>query len=152
MDLLSEQQSAYVEEMGLFYERSGHQHSLGKLIGVLLILERPLTQEDLMRLLNLSRTSVSSGLRLLEHMDLVEQVSEPGDRKRHYQIRSDIGHRLLHAVFQEIEDSLQMYTKAERLAEPGARRRLAGIRELISFLKEHTDKALTEWHEQPRER
>jgi DNA-binding transcriptional regulator GbsR (MarR family) len=149
MDSLSEQQSAYVEEMGLFYERYGSQRSLGKLIGVLLIAEQPLSQEDLMRLLSLSRSSTSVALHwATEHLGFVERVSVPGDRKRYYQVRPDIIDWLAVDSFQRFEDALRVFTKAQALAEPGARQRLTLICELFGFFKERLEGALAEWREQ----
>lgn len=146
MDSLNAQQSTYVEEMGLFFEQYGSQRSVGKVIGVLLIEEKPLSQEDLMHLLSLSRTSTSTALHwATEHLGFVERVSVPGERKRYYQIRSGITDWLARTNYQRLEEFLRLLTMAETLAKPGACEKLAPIQELVSFVNERIAAAFTEW-------
>jgi DNA-binding transcriptional regulator GbsR (MarR family) len=147
MDSLNLRQQSYVEDMGLFFEQYGSQRTLGKVVGLLLMAEQPLSQEDLMRLLNLSRTSASMTVRWAEHLGLVEQVSLPGDRKRYYQIRTDIANWLARASMQKIEEFLELLATAEGLADPNARERLARMCELMSFLNKRVEAAFAEWNE-----
>ena len=147
MDPLNLRQQSYVEDMGLFFEQYGSQRTMGKVVGLLLMAERPLSQEDLMRLLNLSRTSASMTVRWAEHLGLVEQVSLPGDRKRYYQIRADMANWLARASTQKIEEFLRLLTTAEGLADPNARERLAQMCELMSFLNKRIEAAFAEWNE-----
>ncbi len=147
MDPLNLRQQSYVEDMGLFFEQYGSQRTMGKVVGLLLMAERPLSQEDLMRLLDLSRTSASMTARWAEHLGLVEQVSLPGDRKRYYQIRSDMDNWLARASMQKIEEFLGLLTTAEGLADPNARERLARMCELMSFLNKRVEAAFAEWNE-----
>jgi DNA-binding transcriptional regulator GbsR (MarR family) len=147
MDSLNLRQQSYVEDMGLFFEQYGSQRTMGKVVGLLLMAERPLSQEGLMRLLNLSRTSASMTVRWAEHLGLVEQVSLPGDRKRYYQIRADMANWLARASMQKIEEFLQLLTTAEGLADPNARARLAQMCELMSFLNKRIEAAFADWNE-----
>ena len=145
MESLNSQQQSYIEDAGLFYEQNGSQRTMGKVIGLLLIAEAPLSQEDLMRLLNLSRTSVSMAMRWAEHLGLVEQLSLPGDRKRYYQIQADVAAWMARSSFQELDELLRLLNMAERLAEPGARERLNTMRGLLDFLTERIQQAFAEW-------
>jgi DNA-binding transcriptional regulator GbsR (MarR family) len=148
MDPLNAQQQIYVEDMGLFFEEYGSQRSIGKVIGVLLLVEDPLSQEDLMRLLSLSRTSTSTALQwATEHLGFVERVSLPGDRKRYYHIRSEITEWLARSNYQRLADLQRLLVTAERLAGPRARARLAPMREFISFLTQRIEAALAEWEQ-----
>lgn len=141
MDSLSEQQSAYVEEMGTFYERYGSQRSLGRVIGLMLISEKPLSQDDLMRLLNLSRSATSTALHLaVTHIGMVMQVGVPGDRKRYYQIRPDVGEWLTQNSMEKIDMVHKLFSKAEVLAEPGARHRLTTFCKTFTTFHELFDK------------
>ncbi len=151
MDSLDPQQQRYVENMGLYFEQYGSQRTMGRVVGLLLILEQPLSQEDLMHLLNLSRTSASVTVRWAEQLGLVEQVSRPGDRKRYYQVRADMPNWLARTSFQKLEEFLRLLITAEGLADPDARRKLALMRELMSFLHERIETAFTEWQQRESE-
>lgn len=151
MNSLNPQQQSYVEDMGLFFEQYGSQRTMGKVIGLLLIAEQPLSQEDLMRLLNLSRTSASVTVRWSEHLGLVEQVSLPGDRKRYYRIRADMANWLARASLQKLEEFLRLLNTAERLADPNVQERLDLMCELMSFLNKRMEAAFTEWNERQSE-
>jgi DNA-binding transcriptional regulator GbsR (MarR family) len=151
MDSLNLRQQSYVEDMGLFFEQHGSQRTMGKVIGLLLIAEQPLSQEDLMRLLNLSRTSASVTVRWAEQLGLVEQVSLPGERKRYYQIRADMANWLARASFHKLEEFLRLLTIAEGLADPDTRQRLALMCELMSFLNNRMEAAFAEWKERQSE-
>jgi DNA-binding transcriptional regulator GbsR (MarR family) len=146
MDSLNLRQQSYVEDMGLFFEQYGSQRTMGKVVGLLLIAEQPLSQEGLMRLLNLSRTSASVTVRWAAQLGLVEQVSLSGDRKRYYQIRVDMAHWLVRASLQKLEEFLRLLSAAEGLADPNARGRLALMCELMSFLNKRMEAAFTEWN------
>jgi DNA-binding transcriptional regulator GbsR (MarR family) len=148
MDPLDTQQQSYVEDMGLFFEEYGSQRSVGKVIGALLLTEESLSQEDLMRLLSLSRTSTSTALHwATEHLRFVERVSLPGDRKRYYQIHSEVADWLARSNHERLEELFELLVIAERLARPEARARLAPMREFISFLTQRIEAALAEWQQ-----
>jgi len=151
MDPLTSLQQGYVEDMGLFFEDYGGQRSVGKVIGALLLADNPLSQDDLMSLLCLSRTSTSTALHwATEHLGFVERVSQPRDRKRYYQIRPEIIEWVVRDNYQRLEGLLKLLTIAEELARPGARDKLATLRDFISFLNERMETAFAEWHHQQR--
>lgn len=148
MESLNAQQRSYVESMGLFFEESGSQLTLGKVIGLLFIAERPLCQEDMMRLLRLSRTSTSTALHWAsEHLGYVERVSLPGDRKRYYQIRSQMTDWFARSSSRKLEEYLQLLMMGEAVADPGAQERLTRMRELVDLLKVRIEAALEDWRQ-----
>jgi hypothetical protein len=101
-----------------------------------------------MRLLSLSRTSTSTALHwATQHLRFVERVSLPGDRKRYYQVRSEVTDWLARSNHQKLVELFQLLMVAERLARPGARPRLAPMREFASFLAGRIEAALVEWQQ-----
>jgi biotin operon repressor len=148
MEPLDPSQQEYVEDIGLFFEQNGSQRTMGKVIGLLLITEEPLSQEDLMRLLNLSRTSVSVAMRWAEHLGFIAQTSVAGDRKRYYQLQEDMADWMARSSFEELEGFLGLLTRAEELADPGACARLKTMQDLFHFLNERIQAAIAEWKEQ----
>lgn len=147
MDSLTEQQLAYAEEMGASVEQVGLPRSTGRVVGALLIVDRPLTQEDLMHLLGLSRTSTSVALHWLNQLGFIAQACMPGGRKRCYQMRPDIGDWMIRTSFRHMDEDLRLLIMAESVAEPGARERLHEMREFYEYLHERMDAALAEWLE-----
>jgi DNA-binding transcriptional regulator GbsR (MarR family) len=147
MDSLTEQQMAYIEEMGASVEQVGLARSTGRVVGTLLIADGPLTQEDLMRLLGVSRTSTSVALHWLSQLGFIAQACVPGGRKRCYQMRPDIGDWMIRTSFRQMDEDLRLLIMAESVAEPGARGRIHEMREFYEYLHERMDAALTEWLE-----
>jgi DNA-binding transcriptional regulator GbsR (MarR family) len=145
MKSISDQQRAYIEEMGLFVEQYGNQRSVGRVLAAIMISARPLTQEDLMRLLDLSRTSASVALRWLERLGYVQQMSTPGDRKRYYGLRPNIAEWLVRLTFRHIRDELRLIRMAESAAFPEARARLTRVREMTDFINRRLEEAFEEW-------
>ena len=72
------------EEMGRFYEQSGIPRIGGRIIALLITAEHPLSAEQLAGRLSVSRSSISSNLKLLLARGSVEPSSIPGDRLTYY--------------------------------------------------------------------
>ena len=81
--------SQFIENMGLHYEAYGVPRIGGRLLGLLMISNRPLAAEEMAETLQVSRSSVSTNLRTLLMAELVEKVSLPGDRVDYY-VLSDL--------------------------------------------------------------
>lgn len=145
MKPINDRQKTLVEEMGLFAERYGSQRNTGRVLAAVMISGRPLTQEDLMRMLDLSRTSASVALRWLERIGYVQPVSEPGDRKRYYRLRPDITEWMTRVTFRHIRDELRLWKMAEDAADPAARIPITRVCEMSDFLNQRLEAAIDEW-------
>ena len=75
----------FVEKAGLLWENDGLPRIAGRIYGLILITEEPLSLDEIADSLGVSKASVSTDTRLLERMGFVERVSKPGDRKDYYQ-------------------------------------------------------------------
>ena len=84
--VLSSQEKAFIEKNGLHYEKT---HDLpriaGRIIGLLMVSAHPITINEIRKTLQFSHGSISTNLRLLGMMGLVEKVTFPGDRCDYYQ-------------------------------------------------------------------
>jgi HTH-type transcriptional regulator, glycine betaine synthesis regulator len=69
----------------------GFSKVMGQLYGALLMSARPLSLDDLMERLSISKASVSMNMRTLEHMGMVRQVwvRGRGDRRKFYEAETD---------------------------------------------------------------
>jgi DNA-binding transcriptional regulator GbsR (MarR family) len=67
----------------------GFSKVMGQLFGALLLSPHPLSLDDLMAQLGISKASVSTNLRTLEHMGIVREVWVKDDRRKFYQAERD---------------------------------------------------------------
>jgi DNA-binding transcriptional regulator GbsR (MarR family) len=74
----------FIEGMGLYFESQGIPRIGGRMLGLLMIAHWPLSAEDLATILQISRGSVSTNLRLLLASGLVEKAPLPRVRTTHF--------------------------------------------------------------------
>ncbi len=78
----------FIEEIGLFFERLGLPRMSGRILGVLLICEPPAQSiTDLSQKLNASKSSISVMTRLLAERGLIERVVSPIPRRDYYRFK-----------------------------------------------------------------
>ena len=75
---------AFVDKIGLFYEGVGIPRISGRIVGLLLILEQPISPEEIAKILGVSRSSISTNLAVLRYHKFAEEVRYPGKRKEYY--------------------------------------------------------------------
>ncbi len=75
---------AFVDKIGLFYEGVGIPRISGRIVGLLLILEEPISPEEISKILGVSRSSISTNLAVLRYHKFAEEVRYPGKRKEYY--------------------------------------------------------------------
>src|SRR5436190_20594578 len=62
---------------------------MGKMYGALLLSPQPMSLDDLMNHLDISKASVSMNMRTLENMGIVREVWVRGDRRKYYEAEPD---------------------------------------------------------------
>lgn len=67
----------------------GMQQTVRRLLSVMYYYEKPMTLNDMMELLDMSKASMSIAVRELEEMGLVKKVSQKGQRRDLYQVEDD---------------------------------------------------------------
>ena len=139
----------YVERFGLFWEQVGLPRMTGRILGWLLICDPPhQTMHELTDALQASKSSISTGTRMLILMGIIERVSLPGHRRDHYRIVPDSWSRTL-------EEKAQQYTEFRLLAQkglsllegasPARRQRLEEMHELFTFMEREYPLILEHW-------
>ncbi|MBK8394789.1 MAG: hypothetical protein IPL26_06020 [Leptospiraceae bacterium] len=103
---------AFVNKMGKYYESFGISRIGGQIIGLMLINESPISPESIQRILGVSRSSISTNLKMLLLNAGVEEVHIHGDRKSYYMI-SD------RAVEQSLLRKINSYDYLEDLIKEG---------------------------------
>lgn len=79
----------FIEKLGLYYENYGVPRIGGRIIGLLLTSDRPLSAEEMATRLNVSRSSVSTNIRLLLVYGFVEVSSKQDGRTDFFTIAED---------------------------------------------------------------
>ncbi len=81
------------EVIDLFVQLSrllGQPRSLAELYGLLFISARPMTMDDLIARLQMSKGSASQGLKFLNTLGAIKTIYVPGDRRTHYEAVAEL--------------------------------------------------------------
>jgi DNA-binding transcriptional regulator GbsR (MarR family) len=141
----------FVDEVAAFFATEGLPHIAGRVIGWLLICDPPeQSAAQLAQALQVSRSSISSTMRLLTPSGLVEGVRRRGDRQEYFRIAADGWSRMLAgryartAAFREVtERGLDVLADAP----PSRRERLANVAELYRFLESELPALWARWEQ-----
>jgi DNA-binding transcriptional regulator GbsR (MarR family) len=81
-------QKELVEHMGKLYDRKGFQTTSGRIMGLLIVMDKEqYTFDEIVEELKISKSSASNALRILEISNLIEYTTVPGDRKRYFRMK-----------------------------------------------------------------
>jgi DNA-binding transcriptional regulator GbsR (MarR family) len=118
----------FIETMGLALESEGLPRIAGRIFGLLLVSAEARSLDELAAELQVSKASISTNARLLEHRGVLEQVSRPADRRDYYQIPHDL---FSHTMAQRLaagSNSMRPSVPPEPAFPSGARRSGNGSR------------------------
>jgi DNA-binding transcriptional regulator GbsR (MarR family) len=90
---------AFVDLAGRSAQRLGFARSLGQIYAVLYLSPRPMTLQDLMDSLGISKGGASMSVRQLAAWGAVRQVWVRGDRRDHYEANADFGAVMRETLF-----------------------------------------------------
>jgi DNA-binding transcriptional regulator GbsR (MarR family) len=135
-----------VETIQLFVQFSralGQPRSVAEIYGLLFVSCQPLTLDDLVERLNLSKGSGSQGLKYLAEMGAVRTVYVAGERRTHYEavteLRSLAGRFLSKQVLTHFEDNDtrldRIAAAAEKLNGEPRKHALARVKKLRNWEK-----------------
>jgi len=111
---LSDSEKNFIEEVGVVFEQTGLPRMAGRMFGWLLISDPPYqSPSELAEVLMASKGSISTTVRLLVQMGLIERHIIPGERHDHFRLRGDA---LRKTIQHGLEDEIKMFRK---LAERG---------------------------------
>ena len=126
-----------LDGLGKLADYFGYNKVLGKMYGALLLSPVPMSLDDLMAHLDISKASVSMNMRMLENIGLAQEVWVRGDRRKYYEAESDLWRALTNVLgSRELRDVNQalgvLETNIERL-RTGADAMSDNERELAHF-------------------
>lgn len=146
---LTQAEAAYVDEIAEFFVGEGLPLIAGRVIGWLLISDPPeQTPAQLTAALQVSRSSISSAMRLLTPSGLVERTRRRGDRSEYFRIAPDGWSRMLMRRYAQTTAFREVTERGLELlagAEPARRERLEQVTDLYRFLESELPALLERW-------
>ncbi|HEY7973716.1 MAG TPA: hypothetical protein VID72_00100 [Ktedonobacterales bacterium] len=145
---LSAEQREYIESLGVFFAHFGLPRLVGRLLGLLMLSDRPLTLDDMAQALLVSRASVSTNIRIALHNEYVVRVGIAGDRRDFYRFSDEVWERRTQLITQASSGSRVMAERGLATLGPGdvlARERLEEMREYCDFSIEEAHNMVARW-------
>lgn len=150
---LNEKSRAFVEKLGLMFERMGFPRTKGRMMGLLLVTDSPLSLTEMTELLQSSKASLSTNTRTAEQMGWLQRASVPGDRRTYYEITPGSFEEMLRqrlkamiSFIHVIEEGLDAVEEDNTIA----RARLLKMKAFYEFFLAEMQESLDRWHEHER--
>ena len=148
--MLNPETVQFVERMGLAIERLGLTRTFGRLFGLLMVADRPLSLDEMTEQLHVSKASVSTNARSCEELGLARRVGVRGDRRDYYEIAPHAFEKMtakrvavLHAMAGIAAEGLAAVGEAKS----PARERLTEMLDFYMFMGEQVEELLGRWRE-----
>jgi predicted transcriptional regulator len=139
----------YIESLGLVLTQLGMQRMPARVFAALMVTdEGKLTASELAQKLSVSPAAISGAVRYLEQIGLAAKERAPGERRDHYRLVDD----LWYATFLKRDRMMVMWRDAAQdgisaLGEDSpAGRRLAEMRDFLSYLIKEIPVLFERWH------
>ncbi|MCS6908040.1 MAG: ArsR family transcriptional regulator [Anaerolineales bacterium] len=137
----------YIKNLGLYLEEYNVPTIGGEILGLLSIAHRPLSQDEMMEVLDVSRSSISTNLRSLLMAGLVERVSVVGERSDAFVLSEDILEKLLDMRLKKVENLCEVAESGLSALPEGhpARQRVQKLVEWAKLLETVYQDLLERW-------
>lgn len=146
-------ESDYVDQVADFFVAEGLPLIPGRVIGWLLISDPPeQTPAQLASALQVSRSSISSAMRLLTPSGLVERTRRRGDRHEYFRIAPDGWSQMLMRRYAQTTAFREVTERGLELLDGASqqrRERLENVTDLYRFLETELPALLQRWRERP---
>jgi DNA-binding transcriptional regulator GbsR (MarR family) len=151
---VSDSERSFIEEVGVVFEQTGLPRMAGRLFGWLLISEPPYqSPSELAEVLQASKGSISTSVRLLTQMGFIERHVIAGSRHDHFRLPENAIKKIIqHGLEQEIKMFRTLSERGLELNKALPAKRKAWLKEIqsrYSYL-EKTFPALMEKYERER--
>lgn len=140
--MLDEPGLRYINEVGIAFKKAGMARVGGRIIGLLLLAEQPMSVDEIAAALKVSRTAIVTNLQVGIAIGLIEIASRYslGDHRReYYQIGVDGWEKSLKNGETQVKDMLELAQAGLRIVASdnyAARRRLREMEALYEFTME----------------
>ena len=145
----NEAKNQFVQSWGILGSQWGINRTMAQVHALLLIASKPLSTDDIMEELSISRGNANMNIRELMNWGLVEKVIVPGDRKEYFSADKDIWKVATKIMYQRKKRELDPMVKVlNRLSEVEGDKRNAEVKaftETVENIKKfaaHADKTM----------
>ena len=136
---LTEAKQQFISSWGAFGTHWGINRTMAQIHALLLISPDPLTQDDIMEELNISRGNTNMNIRELINWGLVERVILTGERKEYFTAEKDIWKVVKQIVKErkkrELEPMMQLLDKLEDVEGDKKDKKVKTFIDTISSIK-----------------
>ncbi len=142
---LTEAKQQFISSWGAFGTHWGINRTMAQIHALLLISPDPITQDDMMDQLNISRGNTNMNIRELINWGLVERILLPGERKEYFIAEKDIWKVVKLIVKErkkrELEPMLLLLDKLEAVEGDKRDKEIKSFVETISGIKKLSKQA-----------
>ncbi len=136
----------FVDAWGALGNSWGVPRTMSQIHAMLLVAPEPLTADEIMTELGISRGNVSMGLRSLEDWGIVFKEYKPGDRKKYYRSEKDIWKISTQIAKErkrrELDPLLDVLKEVENIKDKGAKKNeLEEMNKMTAELKQFASQA-----------
>jgi DNA-binding transcriptional regulator GbsR (MarR family) len=131
--------SEFIEQLGLIGEADGLPRISGRILGLLVIYGGPLSFAEIAQRLQVSRSSVSTNTRMLEHFGIIERVARPGERQDYFSLAPDPYYRLMSGIAERKRRARAIVDKTKEALPPhwgDAKKRLTSLSTFYGLVSE----------------
>lgn len=146
---LSEEQRSLIEEFGIYQENNGFQPAVARVMGLLLVSDRPeLTFDEISETLSICKSATSNSLNMLLNTGHIEYTTFSGDRKRYFRIKSSNWRELF---AKKMEDLSYLNSLLKRVLEVRKREnpiydtKLNDFISFLDYMKAQMPRLIEEW-------
>ena len=136
---LPEAKQQFISSWGAFGTHWGINRTMAQIHALLLVSADPMTQDDIMEELNISRGNTNMNIRELINWGLVERVILPGERKEFFSAEKDIWKVMRQIVKErkkrELEPMLKLLDQLEGVEGDKKDRNIKTFVETVSGIK-----------------
>jgi DNA-binding transcriptional regulator GbsR (MarR family) len=133
------------DDIGRVYTRYGLALSIGRVFGLLLASDEPLTLDEIAGTLGISKSGASVAARDLERAGVVHRLGTPGSKRVLYEATESMESTFA-GTFARVQDSLNAMNRAHsRLAAGRAKRRMKEMVEVHEFWLRESSGIIERW-------
>ncbi|MBC5772694.1 MarR family transcriptional regulator [Pontibacter sp. KCTC 32443] len=149
---LSDKQRELIEEIGIYHENNGFQPAVARVMGLLLVSDRPeLTFDEISESLNISKSATSNALNMLLNTNHIEYTTFSGDRKRYFRIKSSNWRDLFAKKMEDLgglNDILKRVLEVRKRDNPVYDQKLKSFISFLDYLKSQLPTLMEKWEQE----
>ncbi len=147
---IAEAKQKFIEQWGILATQWGINRTMAQVHALLLIAEKPLSTDDIMAELNISRGNANINVRELMNWDLVRKAITRGDRKEYFLAEKDIWKVAMHIMEQrkkrELDPMVKLLDELSRVEGDKRNTEIKSFTDTVNNIKKfsvHADKVMS---------